>query len=167
MFGFLRRKKKPKEDPADYVFRSDRSPGGSFLFDDGTFGYIADPEFDISEFIHFEDWETQEFIESYWYGMLDGEEKEEAERYIRTHFRGKLPIGNIYIDRWGTDGEFYQGGCFLYFEGEALRDYCYRNGEPYPVREVPEEVIEAFESGDYEALKKFRKEVPELKHIKH
>ena len=47
-----------------------------------------------------------------------------------------------------------------------MRDYCYRNGEPYPVREVPEEVIEAFEAGDYETLKKFRKEVPELKHLR-
>ena len=47
-----------------------------------------------------------------------------------------------------------------------MRDYCYRNGEPYPVREVPDEVIEAFEARDYEALKKFRKEVPELKCIK-
>ena len=150
-----------KEDPADYVFGRGHIPGGSYLFDDGTFGYIADPEFDISEFIDFEDWETQEFIESYWYGMLDGEEKGEAERYIRSHFGGKLPIGNIYIDRWGTDGEFYQGGCFLYFEGETLRDYCYRNGEPYPVRRIPEEVINALESKDYAALKKYRKAVPE------
>ena len=155
-----------KEDPADYVFRRGHIPGGSYLFDDGTFGYKADPEFDISEFIDFEDWETQEFIESYWYGMLDGEEKEEAEKYIRNHFGGKLPIGNIYIDRWGTDGEFYQGGCFLYFEGETLRDYCYRNGEPYPVREIPEEVIEMFESGDFSQIRKWRKEVPELKLIK-
>ena len=135
------------------MFRRGHIPGGCYLFDDGTFGTIADPEFDISEFIDFEDWETQEFIESYWYGMLDGEEKEEAERYIRSHFGGKLPIGNIYIDRWGTDGEFYQGGCFLYFEGETLRDYCYRSGEPYPVREVPDEVIEAFEARDYETLR--------------
>ena len=44
-----------KEDPADYVFRRGHIPGGSYLFDDGTFGYIADPEFDISEFIDFED----------------------------------------------------------------------------------------------------------------
>ena len=155
-----------KEDPADYVFRRGHIPGGCYLFDDGTFGTIADPEFDTSEFIDFEDWETQEFIESYWYGMLDGEEKEEAERYIRSHFGGKLPIGNIYIDRWGTDGEFYQGGCFLYFEGETLRDYCNRNGEPYPVREIPDEVIDAFEARDYETLKKFRKEVPELKTVR-
>ena len=166
MFGFLKRKKKPKEDPADYVFRSDRSPGGSFLFDDGTFGYIADPEFDIREFLEEDDWETADFIEDYYYGMLKGEQKAEAEGMIRERFGGKIPIGNLYIDRWDTDGEFYQGGCFLYFEGETLRDYCDRNGEPYPVREVPDEVIEAFESGDYEALKKFRKEVPELKKLK-
>lgn len=163
MFGFLKRKKKPKEDPADYVFRSDRSPGGSFLFDDGTFGTIADPEFDITEFLDGDDWETQEFIESYYYGMLDREQEADAERLLREKFGGKIPIGNIYIDRWDVDGEFWQGGCFLYYEGETLRDYCYRNGEPYPVRRIPEEVINALESKDYAALKKYRKAVPELK----
>ena len=38
MFSIFRRKK--KEDPADYVFRSGYSPHGCFLFDDGTFGCI-------------------------------------------------------------------------------------------------------------------------------
>ena len=38
-----------------------------------------------------------------------------------------------------------RGGCFLYFEGETLRDYCDRNGEAYPVRNIPGEVIDAFE----------------------
>lgn len=54
----------------------------------------------------------------------------------------------------GNRRGFHQGGCFLYYEGETLRDYCYRNGEPYPVREVLEEVIEAFEAGDLEGLKR-------------
>lgn len=44
-----------------------------------------------------------------------------------------------------------------------MRDYCYRNGEPYPVRRIPEEVINALESKNYAALKKYRKAVPELK----
>lgn len=64
------------------------------------------------------------------------------------------------------NGEFYQGGCFLYYEGETMRDYCDRNGEPYPVRETLEEVIEMFESGDFSNLKKLQKEVPELKGIR-
>lgn len=93
--------------------------------------------------------------------MLDGEKEAEAERLLRERFGGKIPIGNIYIDRWNTDGEFWQGGCFLYYEGETLRDYCYRNGESYPVREIPEEVIEMFESGDFSNLKKLQKIVPD------
>ncbi len=140
MFGFLRRKK--REDPADYVFRRGYSPHGCFLFEDGTFGYIGDPEFDMEDFL-----DDDQEPEDLW---LDGKE----------------PIGNIYIDRWDADGEFYQGGCFLYYEGETLRDYCDRNGEPYPVRRIPEEVIEMFESGDFSQIKRWRKEVPELKQIK-
>jgi len=164
MFSIFRRKK--KGDPADYVFRRGHIPGGYYLFDDGTFGTIADPEFDITEFLDEDDWETREFIENYYYGMLDGERKEEAERLIRERFGGKIPIGNIYIDRWDIDGAFWQGGCFLYYEGETLRDHCYRNGEPYPVREIPEEVIEMFESGDFSMLKKLRRTVPELKNVR-
>ncbi len=52
---------------------------------------------------------------------------------------------------------------FPVLRGETLRDYCDRNGEPYPVRRIPEEVIEMFESGDFSQLKKWRKVVPELK----
>ena len=141
MFGFLKRKKK-REDPADYVFDSRYSPHGSFLFEDGTFGYIGDPEFDPDD-------------------ILD-----EDEPYEKLFLNGKEPIGNIYIDRWDVNGEFYQGGCFLYYEGETLRDYCDRNGEPYPVRRIPGEVIEMFESGDFSEIKKWRKEVPELKGIR-
>ncbi|WP_400233416.1 hypothetical protein [Methanomethylophilus alvi] len=124
------------------------------MFDDGTFRYIGDPEFDIRELLENDDWGTADFIKDYYCGILKGEPKEEAERMIRERFDGKILIGNIYIERWDINGEFYQGGCFLYFEGENLRDYCYRNGEPYPVREVPDEVIDAFEAGDYEALRK-------------
>ena len=98
--------------------------------------------------------------------MLDREQEADAERLLREKFGGKIPIGNIYIDRWDVDGEFWQGGCFLYYEGETLRDYCYRNGEPYPVRRIPEDIIDIFESGDLKELRKWKKEVPELKHIK-
>ena len=34
------------------------------------------------------------------------------------------------------------------------------------MRRIPEEVIEMFESGDFSEIKKWRKEVPELKHKK-
>ena len=102
-------------------------------------------------------------IENYYYGMLDGEQEAEAERLLRERFGGKISIGNIYIDRWDANGEFIQGGSFLYYEGETMRDYCDRNGEPYPVREIPEEIIELFEAGDLEGLKKWRKEMPDLK----
>ncbi len=139
MFGFLRRKK--REDPADYVSRRGYSPHGCFLFEDGTFGYIGDPKFDMEDFLD-EDQEPEDL-------WLDGKE----------------PIGNIYIDRWDADGEFWQGGCFLYYEGETLRDYCDRNGEPYPVRRIPEEVIEAFENNDLEALKRLSRDVSGLKGV--
>lgn len=46
-----------------------------------------------------------------------------------------------------------------------MRDWCDRNGEPYPVKEIPEEVIEMFESGDFSNLKRLKSEVPELKDI--
>lgn len=155
-----------KNDPADYVFRQGYEPGGAYLFDDGTFGGVYDPEFDLFEFMETENWETHEFIEKYCYGMLKPEQAAVAEKYIRSKFGGKLPIGNLYIDRWGLDREFYQGGCFLYYEGETLRDYCYRNGEPYPVREIPYEVLDAFEEGNADALRELSKEVPELKGIR-
>ena len=43
-----------------------------------------------------------------------------------------------------------------------MRDYCDRNGEPYPVKEIPEEVIEMFVSGDFSNLKELQRKVPEL-----
>ena len=140
MFGFLR-KKRP-QGPADRVFKIGYLPYGSFLFDDGTFGCIGDPELDIRDLLEDDDRETVGLIEDYYRGIPD--RKMRAERLVRGRFGGKIPIGNIYIDRWDLDGRFRQGGCFLCFEGETLRDYCGRNGEPCPVREVPEEVTEAF-----------------------
>ena len=130
-------------NPTDYVFSWEYSPQGCYLFDDGTFGYVGDPEFDPEDFL--EDGETEDDL-------------------IRD---GRRPIGNIYIDRWDVNGEFYQGGCFLYYEGETMKDYCDRNGEPYPVREIPEEVIEMFESRDYSNLRKLQRKVPELKAMKN
>ena len=152
-------------DPADHVFGAGHSPDGCYLFDDGMFGRITDSEFDIAEFLDDDDWEAAGLIEGYYRGAYGGKLKEEAERLIRERFGGMVPVGNIYIDRWDMDGNYHQGGCFLCFEGETLRDYCDRNGEPYPVREIPEEVIEAFEAGDYGTLRGLGREVPELRGV--
>ena len=47
-----------------------------------------------------------------------------------------------------------------------MRDYCDKNREPYQVREIPEEVIKMFESGDFSNLKKLHRKVLELKDMK-
>jgi len=156
MFGRRILSRNSKEDPADYVFRKGYYPTMTCLFDDGTFGIIQDVEFDVADFIDDPDFD---------FDILDSIDSEKTDRVIRKQFGGKLPIGNLYIDRWDLDGEFYQGGCFLYYEGETLRDYCYRNGEPYPVRDIPYEVIDAFEAHDLEALRRLSKAVPELKEV--
>ena len=112
-----------KKGPADFVFRKGYSSQGSYLFSDGTFGFIGDPDFDASEFIDDPD-----------YDILEFDDREEYEAYLRKEFGGKLPIGNMYIDRWTPEGKFIQGDCFLYYEGETIRDWCDRNGYPYPER---------------------------------
>lgn len=117
---------------------------GTYLFDDGTVGFIADPEFDPEEFT---------------YG--DGELIDD-ELYIN----GQHAIGNLYIDRFDMEGEFFQGGCFLYFEGEMMKDYCDRNGEPYPVRRIPDDVYDAFEVGDIKTLKRYSWKIKELKGVR-
>ncbi len=137
-------KKIPEEDPADFVFRDGVFPGHAFLFEDGTFGYVADVDFDIDAY------------------MEEGGYEDPAELF----WKGVAPIGQLYIDRWDINGEFHQGGCFLYYQGETFKDYCVRNGEPFPVRAIPEEIIDIFESGDFRRLKKWKKEVPELKKMK-
>lgn len=93
-----RSRKNGSVSPDGYVFGSDRGFTGSYLFDDGTFGYIADPDFDPDDFDHGD----AEYV--------DGE----------LYIGGKHAIGNLYIDRWTKDGEFIQGGCFLYYEGETM-----------------------------------------------
>lgn len=138
----------------EYIFHAGYAHHGTFLFDDGTFGFIGDPEFDIEEFIDDPDYEEHE-----------DDSPEEWERYLRSQFEGKYPIGNIYIDRWSLDGEFYQGGCYIYYDGESLKDYCDRNGVPYPVRRIPEEVVDALENQDESAIRELSKSVPELRNF--
>ena len=144
--------KKKTDDPADEVFRPGYRNGGTFLFDDGSIGYIADPEFDITEYYEDDDWDDYDPMET-------------DEVPPRLYLDGKKPIGNIYIDRYtsfGSDG-FQQGGCFWYYEGETYRDYCDRNGEPCPVKRIPDEIYEAFEADDLETIKGYCKQFPELK----
>ena len=131
--------RKRSEDEPAYIKMAEYSNFGPYLFDDGTFGEIYEPDFDIDDYL------------------------EEDEDYDDLKLNGKKPVGNIYIDRWTRDGEFIQGGCFLYYEGETLADYCERNGEPLPMRRIPSEVIDAFESGDLDELEMYYDEVPELK----
>ena len=109
------------------MFGSEYGFHGSYIFDDGSFGYIVDPEFYPGEFEHLDDAQ-----------YIDDE----------LYLNGRHALGNLYIDRYLKDGTFIQGGCFIYFEGETMRDYCDRNGEPYPVKRIPDEVIEVSEGGE-------------------
>ena len=74
--------------------------------------------------------------------MFDPEEFNLTGKYSKA-------IGNLYIDRWDDEGNFFQGGCFLYLEGETLRDYCLRNDEPIPVRPLTDEEIKEAEALGY------------------
>lgn len=131
-------RKRSAEEPA-YAALAEYSNFGPYLFDDGTFGEICEPDFDIDDYL------------------------EDGEDYKDLKLGRKKPAGNIYIDRWTRDGDFIQGGCFLYYDGETLADYCRRNGEPLPMRRIPYEVIEALEAGDLDELERYYDEVPELK----
>lgn len=74
---------------------------------------------------------------------------------------GRMPVGNIYIDRW-RPGETIERGCYLYYKGETLGDYCARNGEPLPMRRIPEEVYDCILDQRFGDLKDYFDEVPEL-----
>ena len=37
-----------------------------------------------------------------------------------------------------------------------MKDCCDRNGEPYPVKRIPDEIIELFEEGDTTEIHKLR-----------
>ena len=116
------------------------SPEGTYLFDDGTIGRIGEPDFDIDDYLD------------------DGEDPDDLE------VRGMEPVGNIYIDRW-KPGRFYDGGLYLYYKGETLRDYCERNGEPLPMRRLPDDVYYLIRDGEWDQLKGYYDEVPELKRM--
>ena len=108
--------------PYMLVFEGGRYLSGSYRFSDGTYGYVCnDSNYDPEDFL---------------------EDDESEEDLI---FEGKRPLGSMYFDRWDKNGEFYQGGCFLYYEGETVKDWCDRNGEPYPVKVVRDKVVEKSE----------------------
>lgn len=129
-----------KKGLADMELNGYDSPEGTYLFDDGTIGRIGEPDFDIDDYLD------------------DGEDPDDLE------VRGREPVGNIYIDRW-KPGRFYEGGLYLYYKGETLRDYCERNGEPLPMRRLPDDVYDLIEDGEWDELKRYCDEVPELKRI--
>jgi len=138
---------KKTKDPADYVFDG-RAMHGCYLMEDGSVGYIQDADFDIEEFIEDDDdWEEYD---------------ETGETPKSLYLNGREPIGNICIDMYIGMDDFLQGDCFLYYNGETMRDWCQRNGEYCPVEELPYEVWEALENDDTEAMGRFCKKYPGL-----
>lgn len=149
--------KKIKFDGFTYVNRC-------FLFEDGSFGETVNAEFDYFDYIDEEDPQIYDLIEGYMYGTLKDDTI--AERVIRGYFDGLLPIGCMYIDRWYPDGTCNEGGCFIYYIEDTMEDFCERNGYPLPVKEIPCDVIEMFESKDFSKLEELKKEVPELETVR-
>ena len=149
--------KKIKFDGFTYVNRC-------FLFEDGSFGETVNAEFDYFDYIDEEDPQIYDLIEGYMYGT--GKDDTIAERVIRGYCDGLLPIGCMYIDRWYPDGTCNEGGCFIYYIEDTMEDFCERNGYPLPVKEIPCDVIEMFESKDFSKLEELKKEVPELETVR-
>lgn len=149
--------KKIKFDGFTYVNRC-------FLFEDGSFGETVDAYFNYLDYTDEEDPQICELIEGYMYGTLKDDTT--AERVIRSYFDGLLPAGCMYIDRWYPDGTCDEGGCFIYYIEDTMEDFCKRNGYPLPVKEIPRDVIEMFESKDFSKLEELKKEVPELKTVR-
>ena len=149
--------KKIKFDGFTYVNRC-------FLFEDGSFGETVNAEFDYFDYIDEEDPQIYDLIEGYMYGTLKDDTI--AERVIRSYFDGLLPIGCMYIDRWYPDGTCNEGGCFIYYIEDTMEDFCMRNEYPLPVKEIPCDVIEMFESKDFSRLEELKKEVPELETVR-
>ena len=149
--------KKIKFDGFTYVNRC-------FLFEDGSFGETVNAEFDYFDYIDEEDPQIYDLIEGYMYGTLKDDTI--AERVIRGYFDGLLPAGCMYIDRWYPDGTCNEGGCFIYYIEDTMEDFCERNGYPLPVKEIPRDVIEMFESKDFSKLEELKKEVPELETVR-
>lgn len=126
--------------PADIRLDGRTNFEGAYLFDDGTIGRITDVDFDLEEYLDEMDLEQDDVL-----------------------MNGKEPIGQMYIDRW-KPGVWFPGGCYLYYT-ETLADYCMRNGEPLPMKKVPDEVYDIIEEEDWQRLMAYWDEVPELRAI--
>ena len=129
MAGILSRNEKKR--PVDELM-DDRSWEGTYLFDDGTIGVITDS----SQYNPYE-YDDGDIIDD--------------ELYIDS----KHALGCLYIDRYDLKGEFYQGDVFLYYEGETLKDYCDRNAEPYPIKEVPDFLYQYCEDGEFDKVRRY------------
>lgn len=125
--------------PADIRLDGKTDFEGTYLFDDGTVGRITDVDFDLEEYLDEMDLEYGDVLDD-----------------------GREPIGQMYMDRW-KPGVWIQGGCYLYYKGETIADFCRRNREPLPMRRIPDEVFDLIEDEDWESLAEYYGEVPELK----
>ena len=112
------------------------------LFDDGSVGTVTEVLYDPD----------------YW-----------AENYTREELLldGVEPYGEIYIDRYYLDtGELSEGACYLYWQDDTLGSWCRRNGEPLPVRKLPEEVWDMLENSDEGMRRELERSVPELRRLR-
>ena len=128
MFGIISRNEKKR--PVDEVF-DDHRWERAYLFSDGTVGQFVDA---ISS---------------------DYNEDEEEDVDGGIYIDGKWVLGQAYVDRWNLDGKFFDDGCFLYFEGETIKDYCDRNNIPYPIKEIPDYVVEYCQDGEFDKVRRF------------
>ncbi len=109
------------------------------LFADGSVGMVAGFHFDPA--------------------CWDGSEELEE-----TAHGGEEPYGAAFVDSFHPEtGRFREGESHPYWLGDALGPWCERNGIPEPLRELPDGIWEALESGDWEAVARLAKSIPELK----
>ncbi len=93
---------------------------------------------------------------------LDGDKKRTVEDFIKDQYGGKLSIGSIYINKWYPDGTTYDGGSYVYYKGETLREWRNRNGGHLPKMEAPDEAVEMLDNEGWEGLEKFFDKIPGL-----
>lgn len=62
----------------------------------------------------------------------DGEDEESLLR------NGEMPIGSVYVDYLDGSG-VVEGGCFLYWPDQDLREWCEGNGYPVPMAPMPQQ----------------------------
>ena len=142
MAGILSRnvKKRPVDELMD-----DRRWKGTFLFDDGTIGYIMDMVggYEPTDFL-----DDPDYVD-----VNDHSVKEVIDDVL--YIDGKRVLGSLYIDRYDLNGEFYQGDAFVYYAGETVKDYCDRNGEPYPIKELPDFLYELCENDEFDKVRRY------------